>query len=80
MKMSLEKKIPLAFLLAIILLIVLAVFAYRSVAALDDAINQEIHTQVVLQKLDKVLTNTLDAETGVRGYIITGNAARWRLL
>lgn len=72
MKMSLEKKIPLAFLLAIILLIVLAVFAYRSVTALDDAIKQEIHTQEVLQKLDRVLNNTLDAETGVRGYIITG--------
>ncbi len=71
--MSFEKKIPLAFLLAVILLIVLAVFAFRSVATLDDAIKLENHTQEVLQKLDKVFINTVDAETGVRGFIITGN-------
>lgn len=73
MKVSLEKKVPLAFLLAIILLIVLSVLAYRSVTALDTAISQEVHTQEVLQKLDQTLINMIDAETGSRGYIITGN-------
>src|SRR5687768_4483191 len=72
MKMSLEKKIPLAFLLAIILLIILAVFAYRSVAALDETIKLEIHAQEVVQKLDSVLINTMDVETGMRGYVLTG--------
>jgi signal transduction histidine kinase/CHASE3 domain sensor protein/ActR/RegA family two-component response regulator len=72
MKMPLDKKIPLAFLFAIVLLIVLAVFAYRSVRTLDTAISLEIHTQEVLQNLDRVLINTLNAETGARGYILTG--------
>ena len=72
MKMSLEKKIPLAFLLAIILLIVLAVFAYRSVSTLDETIELEIHAQEVVQKLDSVLTNMIDVETGMRGYVLTG--------
>ena len=70
--MSLEKKIPLAFLLAIILLIVLAVFAYRSVSALDETIKLEIHAQEVVQKLDSILINTTDVETGMRGYVLTG--------
>ena len=30
------------------------------------------HTHLVLEKLDAVLTNLIDAETGQRGYIITG--------
>lgn len=72
MKMTLEKKIPLAFLLAIILLIVLAVFAYRSVSTLDETIALEIHAQEIVQKLDSVLINMIDVETGVRGYILTG--------
>lgn len=72
MKLSLDKKIPIAFLLAIILMIVLAVFSYRSVTSLDAAIKQEILTQEILQKLDQVLINTINAETGTRGFIITG--------
>ena len=72
MKMSLEKKIPLAFLLAIILLIVLAIFAYRSVSTLDETIKLEIHAQEVLQKLDAVLINTIDVETGMRGFVLSG--------
>lgn len=73
MKLSLERLIPLAFLLAIILLIILAVFAYRSVTALNEAMVWEIQTQEILQKLDKTLINVIDAETGVRGFIITRN-------
>lgn len=72
MKLSLDKKIPIAFLLAIILMIVLAVFSYRSVTSLDAAIKQEIRTQEILQKLDQVLISTINAETGARGFIITG--------
>jgi signal transduction histidine kinase/CHASE3 domain sensor protein/CheY-like chemotaxis protein len=72
MKMSLEKKIPLAFLLSIILLIVLAVFAYRSVSTLDETIKLEIHAQEVLQKLDAILINTIDVETGMRGFVLSG--------
>lgn len=73
MKLVLEKLISSAFILAIILLVILGIFSYRSVGAINEAIGWEIHTQEVLQKLDEALLNVVDAETGVRGFIITGN-------
>lgn len=72
MKLALEKLIPTAFVLAVGLLIVLGIFAYRSVGATDRAIGWEMHTQEVLQNLNSSLLNLVDAETGVRGYTITG--------
>jgi PAS domain S-box-containing protein len=73
MKLALEKLIPTAFVLAIGLLSILGIFAYRSVNAINNAIDWEMHTQEVLQKLDRVLLTTISAETEVRGYIITRN-------
>jgi PAS domain S-box-containing protein len=73
MKLALEKLIPTAFVLAIGLLVMLGIFAYRSVSAINNAIEWEMHTQEVLQKLDRVLLTTISAETEVRGYIITRN-------
>ena len=71
MKLALERLIPTAFVLAIGLLVILGIFSYRSVNATNEAIEWEIHTQEVLQKIDKSLLNTVNAETGVRGYVIT---------
>ncbi len=73
MKLALEKLIPTAFIMAIGLLIILGIFAYQSVNAINDAIAWEMHTQEVLQKLDRLLLSTVSAETEVRGYIITRN-------
>lgn len=73
MKLALEKLIPTAFLLAVGLLAVLGFFSYRSVDATNRAIEWEMHTQQVLQELDDSLLSIVDAETGVRGFVITSN-------
>ncbi|MCD9186937.1 MAG: CHASE3 domain-containing protein [Pyrinomonadaceae bacterium] len=73
MKLALEKLIPTAFLLAIGLLVILGFFSYQSVKATNNAIEWEMRTQQVLQALNDSLINLVDAETGVRGFVITSN-------
>jgi len=73
MKITLERQIYLAFIFAMILLSILGFFAYRSINSLNEAIRWKKHTQGVLSQLDETLTLVIDAETGGRGFVITGN-------
>lgn len=75
MKSFFEKSVPAVFILAVGLLIFLGIFTYESVQATNRAIEWEIHTQEVLQKLDGLLVTTTGAETEVRGFYISGNGA-----
>nr|HQU85446.1 CHASE3 domain-containing protein [Pyrinomonadaceae bacterium] len=75
MKLALERLVSTVVILAVGLLLILGIFAYQSVDATNRAIGWEMHTQEVLQNLNSSLLNLVDAETGVRGYIITGNAS-----
>ncbi|MDQ3634098.1 MAG: PAS domain S-box protein [Acidobacteriota bacterium] len=73
MKLSVGRQIQIAFLFALIILVALGIFSYRSSKYMASALNWEKHTQEVLLKLDDVLSRAIDVETGGRGYIITGN-------
>lgn len=73
MKLTLERQISLAFIIVLALLVTLGFFAYRSTMKLNEALRWEKHTQEVLLQLDEMLTTAIDAETGARGFIITGN-------
>ena len=72
MKLTLEKQIPLVFTIAILLLIIVAFFAYRSTNSLTESLKLEKHTQDVLLQLDETLILVTEAETGGRGFLITG--------
>src|SRR5688572_13331232 len=72
MKLTLERQIPLAFIVALLLMVTISFFAYRSTTSLSEAIRWEKHTQEVLLELDETLNLTVDAETGARGFLITG--------
>jgi PAS domain S-box-containing protein len=72
-KLTLERQIPLAFFIVIILLAILGFFTYRSTNSINEAVIWEKHTQEVLLGLDELLLSTVDAETSGRGYINTGS-------
>lgn len=72
-KLTLEKQIPLAFLIAIILLVIISLLTYRSTNNIDSAVKWEKHTQAILLGLDDVLVSALEAESGSRGFVNTGN-------
>lgn len=72
MRESLEKQIALAFAFALLLLVGLSVISYRSTTSSLATVNLVSHTQEVIEQLDGILSSLKDAETGQRGYLITG--------
>ncbi|NDP63491.1 CHASE3 domain-containing protein [Polaromonas sp.] len=47
--------------------------AYQNMQAATDSERLETHTRVVIQEFGELLSSLKDAETGQRGFIITGN-------
>lgn len=72
MKLSIGIKIGTGFALALVLLTILGVTSYRSVNNLIEAAAARAQTYNVLQRMDDVLSLLQHAETGQRGYLITG--------
>jgi PAS domain S-box-containing protein len=73
MRLTLERQIPLVFAIALILLIVIIYFAFRSMNSLGDALRLQKHTHAVLSQLDETLILAVDAETSARGFLITAD-------
>jgi PAS domain S-box-containing protein len=73
MKLTLERQIPLVFVIATLLLVVVVFFAFRSMNSLGEALKLEQHAREVIHQLDVTLSLIVDAETGTRGFLITGD-------
>jgi methyl-accepting chemotaxis protein len=67
------RKIAAGFMLAFLLLLGIGAVAYRSITLLTGANQLITHTYKVLEDVAEVLSLLKDAETGQRGYIITGD-------
>jgi PAS domain S-box-containing protein len=61
------------FLAALAALIVVAALSYRSIASFRDRAQWVEHTREVLRTTELIFSDLKDAETGVRGYVITGD-------
>ncbi|HZY88753.1 MAG TPA: PAS domain S-box protein, partial [Gemmataceae bacterium] len=70
---SLGNWATLALWLPVLFLLVLGVSAYRSTAALLRAEAERDRQQALLLELESTLSLVQDAETGQRGYLLTGN-------
>jgi PAS domain S-box-containing protein len=70
MKLTLERKIPLGFIIAILLLAIIIFFAFRSMNSINEALKYEKHTQAVLLQLDEMLILMINAETAARGFMV----------
>lgn len=75
MKWTFGRKMGAGFALACVALIVLSVFGYRSTETLLDNDRLVAHTHLVRKELSDLLSAVQDAETGQRGYLLTGNEA-----
>ena len=72
MKWSVGTKIGAGYALALAVLVILGVSAYWNITGLIEAARLKTHTYDVLRNLESVLSTLKDAESGQRGYIITG--------
>ena len=73
MLLSVVKKTSLAFILALLLLSGIGFVSYRSTLDLTADAELVKHTHEVLERLESLLSLMTDAETGQRGFLITGN-------
>src|SRR5262252_9513318 len=64
----------IGFVLAGLLLVVVAALAYQRLQELKSASRQVEHTLSVETELARTLSLVTDAESGQRGYLITGSA------
>src|SRR5437868_14677368 len=71
--MTFTKKVTLGLAAASAVLVLVAVLSYLSLLNNSEDRRWVTHTYQVLEKLDAVRINMTDAETGERGYILTGN-------
>jgi methyl-accepting chemotaxis protein len=69
------RKIALGFGLSVAMLVIVGVVAYRSTDALVENNHRVTHTHAVLEDLAHVLSLMKDAETGQRGFLLTGDEA-----
>lgn len=74
MKSLLAKQFYVVLLLAFIALIINAAIPLYAIHVLKASNEETIAVRANIEILDNVLINMVDAETGMRGYVITGNA------
>jgi signal transduction histidine kinase/DNA-binding response OmpR family regulator len=66
-------KIGASFALALTMLSTIGIVSYRNTVQLIDTSHRENHSYRVITKLQNLSSRIKDAETGQRGYILTGN-------
>jgi methyl-accepting chemotaxis protein len=72
MKWNVGTKIGTGFGLALVILLAIGTVAYQSSVKLTDTADLVSHTHLLLQNLEGMLSSLKDAETGQRGFILTG--------
>jgi methyl-accepting chemotaxis protein len=69
------KKLAVGFSVSLVLLVAIGVVAYRALDVLTKTSASVTHTHTVIEQVGRVLSLLKDAETGQRGYVITGDEA-----
>jgi methyl-accepting chemotaxis protein len=69
------RKLALGYALPFLLLVGIGIVGYRGVTTLASSSHSVAHTHVVLEQVATLLGQLRDAETGQRGFIITGDNA-----
>ena len=72
MKWTIGNKIGGLIVFSVLMFLILGIFAYVMIIKLNKSIGWNDHTYLVLQNQEMVISLLKDAETGQRGFIITG--------
>jgi signal transduction histidine kinase/DNA-binding response OmpR family regulator/CHASE3 domain sensor protein len=72
MKSTIKRNLLLGFSLSLLLLIISSVASYNSIQNLLTSSHWVNHTDSVLRNLESVISTLKDAETGQRGFLLTG--------
>jgi PAS domain S-box-containing protein len=68
-----DRRLVFSLALAVLILLLNSVLDYRNTKQLNDLSKAIVHSESVLDSLDKLLLSMVDAETGERGFLLTGD-------
>src|ERR1051325_6111299 len=74
-RLSLERRIQIGFAIAVAIIGAVGAAALRSTNATVDSAHCVSHTLQVRAELEAAFADLIEAETGVRGYVITGDTS-----
>src|SRR5665647_611251 len=74
MKMKLERKILTGFIACAIILFGVAIFSFNNSKKYTEANALVDFTNQVVSEFEQILTSTVNAESGTRGYVISGDS------
>jgi methyl-accepting chemotaxis protein len=69
---AVDPRLVAAFAVPLVVLCIVGALAYRNTGTLETNSGQVVHTYQVLEGLERITGALKDAETGQRGYLITG--------
>jgi methyl-accepting chemotaxis protein len=69
---SVQAKLAVGFALGPLIMMIIGCIVYANTAGLVESQGLQQHTYVVLQQAERVMKLLVDAETGQRGYLLTG--------
>ena len=72
MRWNVGTKISVGFAITLAIFVIVGAVSYQSVTKQTEAAAWVAHTREVQNQLTQLLSNLQDAETGQRGYVITG--------
>ncbi len=72
MSIKLERAIPLIFVFALLLLVLIGGATYYSMIRTQESLGWESHTQEVLLRMEKLQSSLVDVETSARGFVLSG--------
>jgi len=75
MKWNVGMKIGMGFALAFMILVAIGAVSYQSTTKLMETNEWVTHTHQVLEQIETLLSGMKDAETGQRGYLLTGETS-----
>lgn len=71
-KLSISIKIALSFGIVLMLLLVIGLISYQNINRLNNEAGMVTHEYKIINYINMILSDLKDAETGQRGYLITG--------
>jgi len=71
-RLTIAEQVAASFIIGVLYLAVIGAVAYRSVDRFADATARAERTHLVLRTLEEAIARVMGAETGARGYVITG--------
>ncbi len=72
MRLTLKRNLLIGFGISLLILIISSVASYLSIVSLLNSARQVNHTNTIVQKLELTVSTMKDAETGQRGFLLTG--------